>query len=129
MASVESQGQGLQIGGLRQRRMDRVIGIGAGDPQDAAGAAGIGEPAAHRLGELRRADVERAGSDEEDAAARGHRGGEPRQLAVAAQPRRPLLARFGKGRGTPRQSPARARRFPATERLLPTYWSGGNVDF
>src|SRR5437764_11461922 len=60
--SVESQGQGLEVGALRQCRMDRVIGIGAGDPQDAAGAAGIGEAAAHRLGELRRADMKRAGS-------------------------------------------------------------------
>jgi hypothetical protein len=34
--------------------VDRVIGIGAGDPQDAAAAAGIGEPAPHRLGELLR---------------------------------------------------------------------------
>ena len=70
MASVESQGQGLEIGGLRQCRVDRVIGVGAGYPQDAAGAAGIGEAAAHRFGELRRIDMERAGSDEEDAAAR-----------------------------------------------------------
>jgi len=99
MGSVESQGKGLQIGGLRQCRMDRVIGIGAGDPQDAAGASGIGEPAAHGLGEVGRTDMVRAGSDEEDAAARGHAGGEPRELAVAAQCRRHFLARFGEGRG------------------------------
>ena len=30
MASVDSQSQGLEIGGLGQCRMDRVIGIGAG---------------------------------------------------------------------------------------------------
>src|SRR5207248_10987154 len=52
----------------------------------------------YRLGELRPTDMERAGSDEQDAAARGHGGGEARQLAVAAQCRRHLLARFGEGR-------------------------------
>src|ERR1700719_1821307 len=75
--SVERQGQGLEIGALGQCRMDRVIGIGAGDPQDAAGAAGIGEAAAHRLRELRRPGMERARCDEEEAVARGHGGSEP----------------------------------------------------
>src|ERR1700746_395482 len=44
--SVDGQGQGLEVSGLGQRRMDRVIGIGTGDPQDAAGAAGLGGGAA-----------------------------------------------------------------------------------
>ena len=52
--SIERQRQRLEIGGLRQGRMDRVVGAGAGLAQDAAAAPGIGEPAPHRLGELRR---------------------------------------------------------------------------
>ena len=74
-----------------------MVGIGAGEAQDAAGAARIGQATAHRLGKLCGADVERAGSDKQDPAARSDRGGEACELAVAAQCDWNILARSGKG--------------------------------
>ena len=47
----------FEIGGLRQRRMDRMMGPAPAVAQDAAAAPGIGEPAPDRLGEMARPDM------------------------------------------------------------------------
>src|SRR5205807_1814901 len=75
-----------------------MIGPGAGLAQNARAAPGIGEPAPHGLGEIRRTDIMRARREEQDAARRGYLCGEPRQLAVAAQRRPHIALRARKGR-------------------------------
>src|SRR5947207_13722212 len=77
--------------------MNGMIGPGAGLAQNARAAPGIGEPAPHGLGKIRRTDIMRARREEQDAARRGQLRGEPRQLAVAAQ-RRPT-SRFKRAKG------------------------------
>ena len=71
LMSIELQRQRLEIGGLGQAGMYRMVERRAGAAQDAAGTAGIAQAAAHLLGEQRRIDEVRAGGDEEEAAARG----------------------------------------------------------
>src|SRR6185312_7832751 len=95
--SVEREQLRLEIGAFRQKRMNRMIGGGAGAEKNSGVARGIVEAAAHRIGEIVDADIVRARRDEQEAAGRDARGGEARELAIAAQARAQILARFHEG--------------------------------
>ena len=65
-------------------RVDRMIGVRAGEAQDAPVAAGIGEPAADRLDEIGRPEMEGDRGQKEESAAPGSADGSGIGSNVAA---------------------------------------------
>src|SRR6516162_11210008 len=74
--------------------MDRMIGVGPGDPQDARAAPGVAQAAPYRLGELRLCHIVRAAGEKQYPPGGSHRGGQARELAIAAQCGGDILARL-----------------------------------
>src|SRR5690349_12966438 len=98
MASIELEGECLEVRGLRQVGMNRMIERRTGSPEDAAAALGVAQATLHLVGEDRRIDQVRARGDEEEAAARHQRRREPDQLAIALRAGLEVLAALHEGR-------------------------------
>src|SRR3546814_15187042 len=71
--SIQRHHLGLEVGALRQLRVDRVIGAGAGAAQDTGRAVGLGDAAGGLLGDRGRIHVDRAGRPEPRSVVEGKR--------------------------------------------------------
>jgi len=76
-----------------------MIGVGPGDPQDARAAPGVAQAAPYRLGKLRLCHIVRAAGEKQYSPGGSHRGGEARELAIAAQCGGDILTRLRESGG------------------------------
>src|SRR5208282_1389291 len=98
--------------------MHGMVGGGTGTPQDASRAPGLGQAAAHLLGEALRFHVVGAGGEKDEALSTRELGCQPRHLAIAfgawASSRFDLTKAGGSQMTSSKRSPAATRRSIST---------------
>ena len=115
----EPQEQRLEVGGLGQRRMHRMVGAGPADVEDLRAPPGLGDAAQARLAEAGEVGGVAARAEDEEAVGLDQRRPQPRDPLVGAQARlerAPCSARRPAGRRRRRRSAAPRRPAPPSPR-------------